>query len=88
MISKQTPLNPRGLPASEGRYAAARRRGTLLNRILGSLLGPLAASLSACAARGRDRAHLASLDDRQLRDMGLERRMVADEGTVGYWRLR
>jgi uncharacterized protein YjiS (DUF1127 family) len=79
MFSKQTRrILPLGMQAS-----GARR-----DRILGRLLRPLAAGLRAWTAHGRDRIYLASLDDRQLRDMGLDRRMVADESTTKYWRLR
>jgi uncharacterized protein YjiS (DUF1127 family) len=79
MFSKQTrQILPLGMQAS-----GARR-----DWFLGRLLRPLAAGLRTWAASGRDRTYLASLDDRQLRDMGLDRRMVADESTTKYWRLR
>ena len=79
MFSKQARrILPLGMRAS----------GVRGDRSLGRLLRPLAAGLRAWAACGRDRTYLASLDDRQLRDMGLDRHMVADESTTRYWRLR
>jgi uncharacterized protein YjiS (DUF1127 family) len=38
--------------------------------------------------RRPDRRRLARLDDRSLRDIGIERAAVEDESTVSFWRLR
>jgi len=38
--------------------------------------------------RVRGRRFLASLDDRTLRDIGLERGAVERDSTVSFWRLR
>ena len=35
-----------------------------------------------------DRRLLASLDDRQLRDLGIDRSTVGGDSTSSYWRLR
>jgi uncharacterized protein YjiS (DUF1127 family) len=35
-----------------------------------------------------DRRLLASLDDRQLRDLGIDRSAVGGDSTASYWRLR
>ena len=35
-----------------------------------------------------DRRLLASLDDRQLRDLGIDRSAVGGDRTASYWRLR
>jgi uncharacterized protein YjiS (DUF1127 family) len=35
-----------------------------------------------------DRRLLASLDDRQLRDLGIDRSTVGGDSTSAYWRLR
>jgi uncharacterized protein YjiS (DUF1127 family) len=36
----------------------------------------------------RDRRLLASLDDRMLRDIGIDRGAVENDGTTWFWRLR
>jgi uncharacterized protein YjiS (DUF1127 family) len=46
------------------------------------------ASVSAWRKRRRDRQLLASLDDRSLRDIGIDRAKVEDESSVSFWRLR
>jgi uncharacterized protein YjiS (DUF1127 family) len=46
-----------------------------------------AAHFSAWRQRHRDR-QLARLDDRSLRDIGIDRARVEDESTVSFWRLR
>lgn len=38
-------------------------------------------------ARANERAHLAALDDRMLRDIGLSRADVAQECAKPFWRL-
>jgi uncharacterized protein YjiS (DUF1127 family) len=38
--------------------------------------------------RARDRRLLASLDDRMLRDIGIDRGAVENDGTTWFWRLR
>jgi uncharacterized protein YjiS (DUF1127 family) len=79
MFSKQTRrISPLGMQASVGRQ----------DRILDRLLRPLAAGLRAWVAHGRDRTYLASLNDRQLRDLGIDRRMLADEDATNRWGLR
>jgi len=36
----------------------------------------------------RDRRQLAGLDDRMLRDIGIDRAAVEDESAISFWRLR
>jgi uncharacterized protein YjiS (DUF1127 family) len=45
------------------------------------------ASTSWCR-RANDRRLIASLDDRALRDIGIDRALVDDESTVSFWRRR
>ena len=42
--------------------------------------------LCACHRQRRDRRLLANLDQRLLRDLGLDRATIADDGTQGFWR--
>jgi uncharacterized protein YjiS (DUF1127 family) len=37
--------------------------------------------------RARDRRQLASLDDRALRDMNIDRATVENESTMSFWRV-
>jgi uncharacterized protein YjiS (DUF1127 family) len=48
----------------------------------------LAGRVIAWHRRRRDWRRLARLDDRSLRDIGIERAAVEDESTVSFWRLR
>jgi uncharacterized protein YjiS (DUF1127 family) len=38
--------------------------------------------------RRRDRRTLARLDERMLRDIGIDRATVEDDSTASFWRLR
>jgi uncharacterized protein YjiS (DUF1127 family) len=52
------------------------------------LLARWVARVRAWRKRRRDRRLLASLDDRSLHDIGIDRATVEDESTVSFWRLR
>ena len=77
---------------SLGETAAARpaspRRGARLLRVR---FAAAARRWIACLARwregARDQRRLAQLDDRQLRDLGLDRTSVTEESAVAFWRL-
>jgi uncharacterized protein YjiS (DUF1127 family) len=51
------------------------------------LLFRWAAWFSTWRKRRRDRQLLASLDDRSLGDIGIDRAKVEDDSTVSFWRL-
>jgi uncharacterized protein YjiS (DUF1127 family) len=44
--------------------------------------------ISRWGAGFRDRRLLARLDDRMLRDLGIDRALVDDDSTASFWRLR
>jgi uncharacterized protein YjiS (DUF1127 family) len=55
---------------------------------LGSALVRLVKGILSWDARIRDRQLLARLDDRALRDIGIDRAAVDDDSATGFWRLR
>jgi uncharacterized protein YjiS (DUF1127 family) len=65
-----------------GSAVASRRRGMIgrgLSRLVGHVISGHRAS--------RDRQFLAGLDDRQLRDMGIDRATVGRDDGSAFWRL-
>jgi uncharacterized protein YjiS (DUF1127 family) len=69
------------------RHAFLSRRGVRAARALG--LGVrLLRALPALIESARDRRLLARLDDRMLRDVGLDRGTVERDGTTWSWPLR
>ena len=76
---------PRPFPAA--RSAAMRaRRGTGKGIILNRTLAGLVEWLRAWNRRRRDRRLLAGLDDRVLRDMGIDRVAVERDSAMSFWR--
>ena len=66
-----------------------RRMGSLLDvRIWWPCLAPLGRWLGRWRGRVRGRRFLASLDDRALRDISLDRADVETESTLSFWRQR
>ena len=45
-------------------------------------------SIASWRERYRAAQHLASLDDRALRDIGIDRATVENDSTVSFWRQR
>lgn len=76
-------LHPLETPRPERAGRAARFR-TILGRTLVRLVEPVI----SWDQRRRDRRLLASLDDRALRDIGIDRTTAERDGTTSSWRLR
>jgi len=71
------------LPETPGPARAAR-----FHTILGCRLGRLVEHVISWNRGYRDRQLLASLDDRQLRDMGIDRATVENDRSPPFWRFR
>jgi uncharacterized protein YjiS (DUF1127 family) len=69
------------------RQTPLRERAGRVSRLCSGLVRWLA-RVSAWRKRRRSRRLLASMDDRSLRDIGIDRTKVEDESTVPFWRLR
>jgi uncharacterized protein YjiS (DUF1127 family) len=52
------------------------------------LLRRCLAHISGWRRRGRDRRLLESLDERALRDLGIDRSLIENESTIPFWRLQ
>jgi uncharacterized protein YjiS (DUF1127 family) len=63
-------------------------RAARLRIILGRALTRLVESVISWNQCRRDRQLLASLDERTLRDIGIDRAAVKDDCTTSFWRLR
>jgi uncharacterized protein YjiS (DUF1127 family) len=59
-----------------------------LHRILGRPLARLVEQFTAWYQGYRDRHLLASLDDRMLGDIGIDRAALGSDSTMTFWRLR
>jgi uncharacterized protein YjiS (DUF1127 family) len=70
------------------RYAFLSRRGAHAARLLGLVAGRLLRALLALMQRARDRRLLGRLDDRTLRDVGLDRGAVERDRTTWSRPLR
>ena|SRR5579859_4385096 len=59
-------------------------------RRFAAVVSHLAAALAAWRARVRERRrlHLPRLDDRMVRDLGLDRSVVDPDSSASFWRLR
>jgi uncharacterized protein YjiS (DUF1127 family) len=55
---------------------------------LGRILNRLVSLLASWHRRRRDRRLVASLDDRALRDLGIDRSMVDNDSILPFWRQR
>jgi uncharacterized protein YjiS (DUF1127 family) len=62
--------------------------GDVAQRLRKGRLARWARQLIAWYQGFADRRLLASLDDRQLRDLGIDRSAVGGDSTSAYWRLR
>ena len=62
--------------------------GDVAQRLRSSRLARWAGQFIAWYQGFADRRLLASLDDRQLRDLGIDRSSVGGDSTASYWRLR
>jgi len=71
-------------PPETPRPARAARSHTILGRRLGRLVEHVISWHRA----SRDRQFLAGLDDRQLRDMGIDRATVENDCSPPFWRFR
>ena len=69
-----------------GRDAPPRLRRRAVRRPLRKALDRIGATLRAWRQRGRERAELARLDDRMLRDIGVPRCDVWREINKPFWR--
>jgi uncharacterized protein YjiS (DUF1127 family) len=76
-------LHPLETLRPERASAAAR-----LRTILGRTLVRLVEQVIARDQRRRDRRLLAILDDRMLRDIGIDRATAESDSTTSFWRLR
>ena len=65
-----------------------RRLDALLELWIWWAHSPLVRWIERWRRRGRDRRTLAGLDDRALRDLGLDRADVETESTQSFWRRR
>jgi uncharacterized protein YjiS (DUF1127 family) len=74
-------LAERACPGRTGRMARLR------TSLAGGLVR-LVEQVIAWHRRRREQRRLARLDDRSLRDIGIDRAAVEDESTVSFWRLR
>jgi uncharacterized protein YjiS (DUF1127 family) len=63
-------------------------RAARFRTILGRRLARLVERVIAWDRGYRDRQFLASLDDRQLRDIGIDRWALGRDGPTPFWRLR
>jgi uncharacterized protein YjiS (DUF1127 family) len=63
-------------------------RGARFHTILGRRLGRLVEHVISWHRASRDRRFLAGLDDRQLRDMGIDRATVENDRSPPFWRFR
>jgi uncharacterized protein YjiS (DUF1127 family) len=83
---------PTGRPepsqASELPRADRVRRTGRLRAVLGGALARLIEYVVSWRDCARSRQHFASVDDRMLRDIGIDRDMVEDDSTSSFWRLR
>ena len=61
-------------------------RVSLLHQLLRAAVGRLAGTLQLWRRRSRERAQLATLDDRMLRDIGVSRADIWDEIHKPFWR--
>ena len=75
-------LHPPETPRPERAGRAARFR-----TILGLTLVRLVEQVISWDQRRRDRRLLASLDDRSLRDIGIDRATAESDSTTSFWRL-
>jgi uncharacterized protein YjiS (DUF1127 family) len=73
-------LTERACPERTGRMV--RLRSNLARGLV-----RLAGRFIAWHRQRRDRQRLARLDDRSLRDIGIDRAAVEDESTASFWRL-
>ncbi len=72
---------PLGVPVGDSRPPSLRVRISLFET-----LGWIADRLLTWQERASQRAHLASLDDRMLKDIGLSRADVLAESSRPFWR--
>ena len=63
-------------------------RAARLRIILGRALIRLVESITSWDQCRRDRQLLAILDERTLRDIGIDRAAIGDDSTMSFWRLR
>jgi uncharacterized protein YjiS (DUF1127 family) len=71
-----------------GRASKPAGRTARFRAVLGGVLVRLVEGIVSWDERVRDRRRLASLDDRTLRDIGIDRAAVENDSTTGFWRLR
>jgi uncharacterized protein YjiS (DUF1127 family)/uncharacterized membrane protein len=76
-----------GVATSEPRAAGLTRLTGRMGRP-GAALVRLIAWMISRRAHARSRQRLAGLDDRLLRDIGIDRTVVDDDSTSAFWRLR
>lgn len=83
--------SPAVLRSRAGRHERAFRPADHAARFRAVLVGVLVRLVERAISwdeRARDRRLLASLDDRMLRDIGIDRGAVENAGTTWFWRLR
>ena len=88
MTQRQSPAI---LQLNDGRRRRALRltgRAARFFTVLAGVPARLAEAVALWRQSARDQDSLANLDDRALRDIGLDRASVEQESSMWFWRLR
>jgi uncharacterized protein YjiS (DUF1127 family) len=85
---RSSPAIPRLPAAGNERAFEPSRRAARFSALVGRLLDRLTEGVITWRERVRDRRRLAALDDRMLRDIGVDRGAVQQDSTASFWRLR
>jgi len=72
---------------AESRFSYGEARMTSLDSSLGRMLLRAPETLSLWYERSRQRRQLARLDDRLLRDIGLDRASAMEEASKSFWQV-
>jgi uncharacterized protein YjiS (DUF1127 family) len=82
--------SPVDLRTGGGRHERAFRlagHAARIRAVLGGVLVRLVEGVISWSERGRNRRVLASLNDRMLQDIGIDRVVVENDSTSWFWRL-